>query len=237
MANRSRTKTRRRPRQPLNDERVFKAAIHVADVEGLKAVTMRRLAEELGVEAMSLYYHVPNKEAVLDGMADALVREMLNAATELGGPDPEADWQGAMRARILAARSVMMQHKWAPQVFEARTQVSSTVMIYFNDLLGIMRAGGFSYDLAHHAMHALGSRSLGFTQELFEPEEGEEPGPEEEADLMEQMAETVPYLVQMMVEITHDDPEDTLGWCDDETEFKFGLDLILDGLARKLANA
>jgi hypothetical protein len=90
-----------------------------------------------------------------------------------------------------------------------------------------MRDGGFSYDLIHHALHALGSRALGFTQELFDPGTGS--GGEADAAL-EGMAGQLPYLVGMMAEIAHDDPDTTLGWCDDQTEFEFGLDLILDGL-------
>ena len=92
-----------------------------------------------------------------------------------------------------------------------------------------MRQGGFSYDLAHHAMHALGSRALGFTQELFEPDDVDS-GEEAASEMLEQMASELPNLVGMMMEVGHDDPDSTLGWCDDQTEFEFGLDLILDGL-------
>jgi hypothetical protein len=102
-------------------------------------------------------------------------------------------------------------------------------------LLGVFRAGGFSYDLAHHALHALGSRALGFTGELFEPDE--DTSDEDSMAMLEQMADQVPYLVGMMMEISHDDPEHTLGWCDDQTEFEFGLDLILDGLDRLVQTA
>jgi hypothetical protein len=101
---------------------------------------------------------------------------------------------------------------------------------YFDALLGLMRDGGFSYDLGHHALHALGSRALGFTQELFDP--GDEAGDEEATAMLESMADQLPHLVGMMMEVAHDDPDSTLGWCDDQTEFEFGLDLILDGLDR-----
>jgi hypothetical protein len=96
-----------------------------------------------------------------------------------------------------------------------------------------MRDGGFSYDLIHHALHALGSRALGFTQELFDPGTGSS-GDDADAGL-ESMAGQLPYLVGMMAEIAHDDPDTTLGWCDDQTEFEFGLDLILNGLDRMRA--
>jgi hypothetical protein len=104
-------------------------------------------------------------------------------------------------------------------------------MRYFDGVLGVFRGGGFSYDLAHHAMHALGSRALGFTQELFEPD-NEADGDEDVTVLLEQMADQFPYLTEMMMEVSHDDPDSTLGWCDDQFEFEFGLDLILDGLDR-----
>jgi len=97
-------------------------------------------------------------------------------------------------------------------------------MRYFNELLGILREGGFSYDLAHHALHALGSRALGFTQELFKPDGDTD----EEADMamLEQMADQLPYIVGMMMEVSHDaDDDSSLGWCDDQAEFEFGLDL------------
>lgn len=227
------TETTATPRMPLTKERVFGAAIRVADEGGLDALTMRKLAEELGVEAMSLYYHVANKEAVLDGIVDAIMGEVEETVEGQGSPEDGHDWKNAMRQRILTSRSVMLQHKWAPSVFETRTAISQATMRYFDAILGIFREGGFSYDLAHHAMHVLGSRALGFTQELFEPENSDENNEEETAAMMEQMADQLPYLVGMMMEITHDDGADaTIGWCDDQTEFIFGLDLILDGLDR-----
>jgi len=100
------------------------------------------------------------------------------------------------------------------------------VLLYYDGLLRLMRDGGFSYDLIHHALHALGSRALGFSQELFDP------GADQPADVPPDMAAQLPNLVGMMAEIAHDDPESTLGWCDDQTEFEFGLDVILDGLDR-----
>ena len=105
------------------------------------------------------------------------------------------------------------------------------VLRYFDALLGLFRRGGFSYDLAHHALHALGSRALGFAQELFEPA-GDGTPDEADAEMLARLADQVPHLVEMMSEISHDDPDSTLGWCDDQAEFEFALDLILDGLER-----
>ena len=226
------TETTTKPRIPLTKDRVFKAAIKIADEGGLDALTMRHLAEELGVEAMSLYYHVANKEAVLDGIIDAIMSEIEEVAGGFGPSEEDVAWQTALRQRILTARSVMLKHKWVPSVLETRTTISPVTMRYFDALLGIVREGGFSYDLAHHAMHALGSRMLGFTQELFEPDNPNETDDEEAMEMMGQMADQLPYLVGMMTEISHDDPDSTIGWCDDDTEFNFALDLILDGLER-----
>jgi AcrR family transcriptional regulator len=208
---------------------VLRAAVKIADVRGIESLTMRRLAEELGAEAMSLYYHVASKEDVLDGMADVVVREINNAVGLIDVPSKGADWKKAMRQRILAARRVLLCHTWAPGVFETRTNTSPAVLQYHDGLVRLMRDGGFSYDLIHHALHALGSRALGFTQELFDPGDGV--GAEASAAL-ENMASQLPYLFGMMAEVAHDDPDSTLGWCDDQTEFEFGLDIILDGLDR-----
>lgn len=108
--------------------------------------------------------------------------------------------------------------------------MSPTVIGYFDAVLGLLRLGGFSYDLAHHALHALGSRALGFTQELFQPAADSDDA--ETTDLLAAMADQFPHLVGMLAEVAHDDPDSTLGWCDDQAEFEFGLDLLLDGLER-----
>jgi len=223
------------PRIPLSKERVLAAAVKVADEGAIDSLTMRNLAEELGVEAMSLYYHVANKDAVLDGVIDAIMAEIEEALGGFRVPEAGADWKTALRHRILTARQVMLRHPWAPSVFETRTTMSPVLVLYFEGLLGTLREGGFSYDLAHHAMHALGSRVLGFSQELFRPED--DAGDEVNDAMLKEMAEHLPYLVGMLTETAHDDPDSTLGWCDDETEFSFALDLILDGLERRIETA
>jgi AcrR family transcriptional regulator len=209
---------------------VLRAAVAVADQDGIESVTMRRLAELLGAEPMSLYYHVAKKEDVLDGMVDVVVTEINTAVEQFAAPSSANDWKRAMRQRILAARQVLLRHRWAPGLVETRTNTSPAVLRYMDGLLGLMRAGGFSYDFAHHALHALGSRAVGFSQELFDPGGG----PVDEAAMaaLEPMAEQFPNLVGMLREIAHDYPDSTLGWCDDQTEFEFGLDVILDGLDR-----
>lgn len=220
-----------RPRNPLSRERVLRAAVRVADEDGLQALTMRRLADELGAEAMSLYYHVAKKDDVLDGVVDMIAVEINEAVGRLTAP-PGEGWKLTARRRILAAREVMLRHPWAPAVFETRTAVSPAVLRHYDGLLGLMLAGGFSYDLAHHSLHALGSRALGFTQELFTPASGA--GPADPAAAAE-LAAQFPNLTGMLADISHDDPDSTLGWCDDQSEFEFALDLILDGLDRRAA--
>jgi AcrR family transcriptional regulator len=215
-------------RAPLSRDRVLRAAVRIADDGGLGALTMRRLAEDLGAEAMSLYYHVANKDEVLDGIADAVGREINEVVDALDEPAAGAQWKHAVRRRILAAREVLLRHPWVPAVFETRASMSPEILRYHDRLLGLMRDGGFSYDLGHHALHALGSRALGFSQELFNPGAGAAGAGAELAGL----AERLPNLAGMLAHISHDDPDSTLGWCDDQEEFEFGLDLLLDGLDR-----
>ena len=216
------------PRLPLSRQRVLRAAINIADQSGIEALTMRRLAEELDAEAMSLYYYLASKEDLLDGIADAVVAEINDAVSAIDVPSAGPSWKTAVRQRVLSAREVLLRHRWAPRVLETRTRTSLAVLLYYDGLLRLMRDGGFSYDLIHHALHALGSRALGFSQEMFDPSGGA--SEEETAAALDGMAGQIPHLVGMLMEVAHDDPGSTLGWCDDQTEFEFGLDLILDGL-------
>ncbi|NND01769.1 MAG: TetR family transcriptional regulator [Acidimicrobiia bacterium] len=213
------------PRLPLSRERVLDAAVAFADEAGVEAVSMRRLGERLGVEAMSLYNHVKNKDDLLDGMIDTIV-------AEIEVPAGEEDWKAAMRSQILAAREVMKRHQWAPAVLETRVSMSQPMMRYMDDFCGTFIRGGFSIDLTHHALHALGSRMLGFNQELFNDSEALEESPEVQALMLNQMAGVYPNIHRLMVEITHQ--EDTIvgSGCDDDVEFTFSLDLILDGIER-----
>lgn len=219
-------------RAPLTRELIFARGIALADQAGIETVTMRNLAQELGVEAMSLYHHVANKSGLLDGMVDTLIEEI---GEELGGFEvPEGGWKQTLRNRILTARQVMLRHRWAPAVIETRTDMTPTLLRYMDTTLGVMIEGGFSFDLGHHAMHALGSLALGFNQELFVPANPAESEAEDMA-MLEDLAPEIPYLAAMLVDVAHEGPETTLGWCDDQTEFEFTLDLMLDGLERRLA--
>ena len=209
------------PRTPLSKERVLKAAVALADKGGIEALSMRKLAQELGVEAMSLYNHVRNKEDILDGVVDVVVGE-------IEVPPRTTEWKASLRQTVMSARMVLLRHPWAPRVIESRKNPSPATFQYFESVIGILRAGGFSVDLAHHALHVLGSRVLGFTQELFNDSDELATGPEAAA-MFAQLADKFPYMTEMAMAVSH---EGGLGGCDDDVEFGFALDLILDGLER-----
>ena len=219
-------------RLPLSRERVLTAAMNVADREGVAAVTMRRVGAELGVEAMSLYRHVAGKEQLLDGLIEQIVTEVNS---EIGDRRPDEDWHVALRRRCLTARQVMLRHRWAPGLIGSRTTIPPDLYLYYEAVLATMIDGGFSYHLAHQAIHALGSMVLGFTQELFSPAGSGDNVEQVDAEAeLAAMASVVPHIAAMVAAELHDHQEDPLGWCDSQAEFEFTLDLLLDGLARHL---
>lgn len=217
-------------RTPLSRERVLTAAMVLADAEGLSALTMRRLAADVGVEAMSLYYHVPGKEGLLDGLTEAVL-VAINAAVA-ARVTADDDWRTALRHRCLAAREVMVRHRWAPGLFGSRSSIPAGLYPYYEEILATMIRGGLSYHLGHRAIHALGTMVLGFTQELFSPEEGGTMDEEAAEAEFAAMAAVLPHLTAMVASEVHDNDEDPLGWCDSQNEFEFTLDLLLDGLAK-----
>ena len=207
-------------RAQLTREQVVAAAVELADRDGIGSISMRRLAQELGVEAMSLYTHVRSKDDLLDGMVDAVI-SMIPA--DAGA----ADWKASLRRMALGARGVMLRHPWAPATVETRSTPGPAGMAYVNAVLGILREGGFSIAQAHHALHILGSRVLGFTQAVFD--DSADPDPEAAASLPDEFAAAFPYVAEMALAVTHGG---ALGPCDDDGEFEFALDFILDGLHR-----
>lgn len=213
-------------RTPLTRDRVLRMAIELADRDGIDALSMRRLGQELGVEAMALYRHVQNKDDMLDGIVEVIV-------AEIGRPATTNDWKGALRAQSMAARQVMLRHPWARRVFEERPKGGPEFLAYVEFVLRTMRDGGFSIELAHHVLHVMGSRIFGFNQDLLEDKAQSVPSPEEAAILVRALA-PFPHVVEMAQSVSHDG---VLGPCDDDVEFAFGLDLILDGLERKLAQS
>jgi AcrR family transcriptional regulator len=198
---------------------VLGAAVALADREGIDAVSMRRLGQEVGVEAMSLYTHLRGKDDLLSGMVDAVVGEMAVA-------EPGPDWAARLRHTILGARAVVLRHPWAPRVMETRTAPGPAALRYLDGVLGTLR-GGLSLELTHHALHVLGSRLMGFTQDLYDDSGPADPA--QAAAIAAQLAPTLPHVAEMALAATHDG---ALGGCDDDVEFDVGLDLILDGLGR-----
>jgi len=215
-------------RTPLSRDRVLRAAVDLADAGGIDAVNMRRLAQELGVVPMALYKHVANKDELVDGMVDLVLEE-------IDPPDTGPDWQQAVRRRILSARQAVLRHPWARQGIESRTHRTPTVLAYMDSLAGIFRAGGFSADLTHHVMHALGNRIWGFSPELFdEAPRGEPPvrSPEEQEAMAREFAQRYPHILAIAMAATEGDLSRVGEGCDDQFEFEFALDLLLDGFRR-----
>ncbi|TFC82191.1 TetR family transcriptional regulator [Cryobacterium cheniae] len=212
----------------LNRERVLEAAVTLADEIGIDALSMRRLAQELGVVPMALYKHVADKEDLLDGMVEDIVREIDPPALDTG-------WQDAIRRRVLSARSALQRHRWARQAIESRIKPTPAVLEYQDSFAGIFLAGGFTPDLAHHVMHALGGRMWGFTQELFDgsanPKADAQPlaSPDAQAELFAHMAALYPNIVTIARATPHDNDSVVGRGCDDQFEFEFALDLLLDG--------
>jgi AcrR family transcriptional regulator len=210
-------------RVPLSKERVLRTAVQLADESGIEALSMRKLAQELDVVPMALYRHVANKDELLDGMIDVVVGE-------IDPPLEGADWKTTIRERILSARRALLRHAWASRVMESRTSATPVVLGYMDSMIGLFRTGGFSLDLTHHALHAMGSRIFGFTQEVFNDTSDVDPAAE--AEMWGAMAATYPYIFEIFTSISHDDASTVGPGCDDQFEFEFALDLMLDGLEK-----
>jgi AcrR family transcriptional regulator len=208
-------------RAPLSRERVLQAAVALADEGGVGALTMRRLGQELGVEAMSLYKHVANKDDILDGIVELVVGEI-----EL--PSDDEDWKTAMRNRAVSARAALARHRWATSLMQSRTNPGPVTLRYFDAVIGSLRRGGFTVELAAHAFSVLDSYIYGFAmQEASLPFATSEETTEVTAAILEQMpVDQFPHLAEMAVEHIMR-PEYTYGG-----EFEFGLGLILDALGR-----
>jgi AcrR family transcriptional regulator len=206
----------------LSKERVLRAAVALADQGGVDSVSMRKIAQELGVVPMALYKHVSSKDELLDGMVDVIVGE-------IDPPASGTDWKTAIRQRVLSARGALSRHPWASRVIESRSSATPAVLEYMDSMIGAFRAGGFSIDLTHHAMHAMGSRLLGFSQELFD--DTADVGPQMQAAMLRELA-AYPNITELLMVITHDEGSVVGQGCDDQFEFEFALDLMLDGLER-----
>jgi AcrR family transcriptional regulator len=208
-------------RARLSRERVLRAAVALADSGGLEALTMRRLGEELGVEAMSLYNHVANKEDMVDGMVDVVFGE-------IGLPPRGADWKTAMRQRAISAREVLARHPWAIGLMESRAHPGPATLRHHDATLGTLRAAGFSVAMTAHAYALLDSYIYGFAlQEAALPFNAETVTESTQA-FMQQVACEYPYLTEIAAEHILQ-PGYDFG-----DEFEVGLTVILDALSRSI---
>lgn len=214
-------KSQRQPRAPLSRERVLRAAIDLADREGIEALSMRRLGQEVGVEAMSLYNHVRNKEDILNGMVDVVFSEIDLSSGEV-------DWSTAMRKRAISARQVLLRHPWAIGLMESRSQPGPATLRHHDLVLRNLRTAGFSLEMAAHAYSVLDSYIYGFTlNELTLPFNTQQEVSEVAGNILREFpAEEFPYLAEMAIEHAMK-PGYEYG-----DEFEFGLSLILEGLKR-----
>jgi AcrR family transcriptional regulator len=199
---------------------VLRAAVAFADESGIGSLSMRKLGEVLGVEAMSLYNHVANKSELLDGMVDVVFGE-------IDLPGGESDWRSAMRQRAISARTVLSRHRWAIGLMESRTTPGPATLRHHDAVIGSLRGGGFSVAMAAHAFSVLDSYIYGFAlQEANLPfDTGEETAELAQAILAQFPADEYPHLTELTVEHVLQPGYDY------GNEYAFGLDLILDGLA------
>jgi AcrR family transcriptional regulator len=215
----ARPRTSRARRKPLSRERVLRAAIELADADGLEALSMRKLARELGVEAMSLYNHVANKDAILDGIV-----EVVAAEAEL--PADETEWKSAIRQSAIATRDMFVRHPWASGLWMSRQGGGTTRLQRADWLLRTFREAGLSEELTFHAYHVVESHILGFTvQQLNFPYQGAELEERASRFLARFPVDEFPDFAEHVQQ--HLEPREG-----DEGGFELGLDLILDGLER-----
>ena len=218
-------KTRFGQRPPLTRPAVLEAAAALADEVGLNGLSMRRLGRALGVEAMSLYNHVPNKEAILDGLVDRVF-------AEIDPPAQHGEWKLEMRRTAISKRKALLRHRWATGLLESRTNPGPANLRHHEAILGCLRNAGFTSAEAVHAYSAIDSYVYGFAlQQISLPFDS----PAEHREVIQQMLQSIPLddhpnLREVGMELV------SMGY-DHSLEFEYGLDLILDGLEGRLTSA
>ena len=208
-----------RNRAALNRERVLLAAMALADKDGIESLTMRKLGQELGVEAMSLYNHVANKDDILDGLVDLVFGEIAE-------PSGRTGWKAAMRRRGISAREVLTRHPWAIGLMESRTTPGPATLRHHDAVIGSLRQAGFSIQMAAHAYSAMDSYIYGFAlQQTTLAVDPSKPPEASAQDFLQQLAaDRYPHLAELTRKVAMKPGYDY------SKEFEFGLDLILDGL-------
>lgn len=207
-------------RAPLSRERVLSCAVDIADEAGLAAVTMRSIAQRLDVKPMSLYHHVPNKNAILDGLVDLVF-------AQIALPSPGGDWRAELRRRASSAREALRRHPWAIALMESRATPGPANLRHHDAVLGTLRAAGFSLPMTGHAYALLDAFVYGFAvQEAALPIVGSDDIGKVAAEIAAQFVDgQYPHLAEYAVDRAMQ-PGYDFG-----EEFEYGLDLLLDALA------
>jgi len=204
---------------PLSRDRILNTALRIADEDGIEALSMRRIAQALGVKAMSLYNHVKNKDEIISGIVDRVMGE-------IDVPDITADWKVTMRQRAISAHAMLMRHPWAALTIMAGVNVGPAALRYVDATLGCLRQAGFSWEMADHAWNAMDSHIYGFTlQALNFPFDEAEYADVASAFVSQIPSSTYPFLNGLTQEVI------ARRYSGIHT-FEFGLDLLLDGLDR-----
>src|SRR5471030_10504 len=217
----TRTAKRAQRREPLTRERVLEAAVKLADQGGIESLSMRKLGQELGVEAMALYYHFASKDEVLDGAIDLVF-------SEIDLPGAEGDWRPAMRQRALSVRDALSRHRWAIGLMESRANPGPANLRHHDAVIGSLRAAGFDMEMAAHAYSLLDSYIYGFalTKMNLPFDSSQEIAKVAQSMLQPFPLDEYPNLVQMLTEHVMK-PGYDFG-----DEFEYGLDVLLDGFER-----
>src|SRR5713226_3722463 len=207
-------------RTPLKRERVMSAALGLADTSGIDSLTMRNLGRQLGVEAMSVYNHVANKEDILDGIVDLVF-------SEIALPSGKGEWKPAMRERAISAHEALLRHPWAPSLMQSRSRPGPATMRHHDSVLGSLREAGFTLVMAAHAVSVIDGYVYGFAlQQINIPLQSPEQVAEVGENILRQLAGEYPHLAEMITEHAMKPGYDYA------MEFEFGLNLILDGMER-----
>jgi AcrR family transcriptional regulator len=208
------------PRAPLTRERVLRAALVLADTSGIESLSMRKLGQQLGVEAMSLYNHVASKDDILDGIVDLVF-------SEIALPADGADWKTAMRERAISAHEALLRHRWATSLMQSRTKPGPATLRHHDSVLGSLRGAGFTLVMAAHAVSVIDGYVYGFAlQQINIPLQSSEQVVEVGQDILRQLSSAYPHLAEMITDHAMQPGYDYA------EEFEFGLDLILDGLEK-----
>lgn len=213
------SKSDTKPHIPLSRERILLSAILLADKSGIESLSMRKIAQELGVQAMSLYNHVANKDDMLDGIVDIVIGE-------IEVPDLGVEWKTAMRRRAHSAHEVLLRHPWATMPIVSRINVGPAMLRYIDATLGCLCEAGFSFEMVDRAWNAIDSHIYGFTlQELNFPIETTEYAKVAQDYIPNIPADKYPYMNRLTQHLID-------GHYDGIADFSFGLELIFDGLDR-----